>query len=276
MRRTKQVNNSFTSRLFIQKSVPSSLSVCLSLSPFCSVHLSLTHYLSLAHYLFVCLSLSLTLSLSLNICLSVCLSWSVWLSFSPSPSVSISLSLPLSLPPPPLSMSQSLLRCPASQRTKPHTPRLRVLVKTFVKSYFPLIKYSFVLHMHAWIRCHTLSLFRVAPHWCSSAVRKLPYWNTLPDWLQCHVQSQHYAHDIFRTWQWENYEYKVIRKGTHTHTLFPEWDRLSGIRNSDMILSDSSRVGNFTFEERRGYVWNMFISVLYLKRQLGFIYCNKY
>lgn len=37
------------------------------------------------------------------------------------------------------------------------------LVKTYVKSYFPLIKYSSVLQMYAWITCHTLSLLRMAP-----------------------------------------------------------------------------------------------------------------
>lgn len=41
------------------------------------------------------------------------------------------------------------------------------LVKTYVKSYFPLIKYSSVLQMYAWITCHTLSLLRMAPRWCS-------------------------------------------------------------------------------------------------------------
>lgn len=41
------------------------------------------------------------------------------------------------------------------------------LVKTILKSHFPLIKYSFVLQMYAWIRCHTLFLFRIAPCWCS-------------------------------------------------------------------------------------------------------------
>lgn len=44
---------------------------------------------------------------------------------------------------------------------------LSLLVKTFVKSYFPLIKYSSVLQMYAWITCHTLSLLRMAPRWCS-------------------------------------------------------------------------------------------------------------
>lgn len=52
-------------------------------------------------------------------------------------------------------------------------------VKTFVKSHFPLIKYSSVLQMYAWITCHALSPWRSAPRWCSQAVRKLPYWNTL-------------------------------------------------------------------------------------------------
>lgn len=54
-----------------------------------------------------------------------------------------------------------------------------LLVKTILKSHFPLIKYSFVLQMYAWIRCHTLFLFPIAPCWCSQAARKLPYWNIL-------------------------------------------------------------------------------------------------
>ena len=41
------------------------------------------------------------------------------------------------------------------------------LVKTILKSHFPLIKYGFVLQMHAWIRCHPLFQFRIAPCWCS-------------------------------------------------------------------------------------------------------------
>lgn len=47
------------------------------------------------------------------------------------------------------------------------TPTPPLLVKTYVKSYFPLIKYSSVLQMYAWITCHTLSLLRMAPRWCS-------------------------------------------------------------------------------------------------------------
>lgn len=51
------------------------------------------------------------------------------------------------------------------------------LVRTILKSHFPLIKYSSVLQMYAWIRCHTLFWFRIAPCWCSEAAGKLPYWN---------------------------------------------------------------------------------------------------
>lgn len=56
----------------------------------------------------------------------------------------------------------------SSPSTPPSHPHLLPLlpflfVKTFVKSYFPLIKYSCVLQMYAWITCHTLSLLGMAP-----------------------------------------------------------------------------------------------------------------
>lgn len=54
---------------------------------------------------------------------------------------------------------------PQPLQKNPTTPPW--LVKTYVKSYFPLIKYSSVLQMYAWITCHTLSLLRMAPRWCS-------------------------------------------------------------------------------------------------------------
>lgn len=70
-------------------------------------------------------------------------------------------------PDPPLSaptwpLLKNLLCHPLIHPT-PRSLQARPLVKTFAKSYFPLIKYSSVLQMYAWITCHTLSLLRTAP-----------------------------------------------------------------------------------------------------------------
>lgn len=72
----------------------------------------------------------------------------------------------------PCSQSMNQLCCLQQPRSPQHSPFTLPpllpllqppLVKTFVKSYFPLIKYSSVLQMYAWITCHTLSLLRMAP-----------------------------------------------------------------------------------------------------------------